>query len=786
MLSAEAAASAIDTPATALGDATIKKSLEEVEEDGPLSSKHGDISGGSKPLPLERKLRPDVRTEDDSDSPDLYFDSISSSIPTVLLEGCLIPADMTSVKVKHDKPKTGNIAEHAIDGDPSTWWGRRGINRWMDIEFEGGEDGDSDVSGVAIAFFRGHRRSAFFDMTLYDKYDNVVAKRKDIESGGQTQDYETFYFEEHAEGSKVRLDFKGTTAGIWNAVAEVSICLHNIVTPAPVSPPTVPPLTSSGLTYVGCFMDDDTGLTRFLDDKSMQDENLTPQSCAEFCSGYKYMALQYSQDCFCADTYYTAERDAIPTDTCNMPCKGDENVICGGAWSNSIYIVGDPTEMTEEELAAQEGPKESDGVPRRKFTVINSCFEQVRLGATGGYVKALDDPTVESCPEGSVLDEAVGACFWGLPLPEDDKTFDIEPGGSIEVILDNNAVNGVRWSGNMWAATGCHSKVGCETASCLRNIGYPDGYCPPSTGPTGPVTKAEFTLVDTGVDYYDVTAIDGVNVPVEMKPDPLSSPLEKLEDPYWCSNPGGVSSMSEELEGCTWEFDATEIDGFPDHDMSMYLRWVRNDGLFTDCEDDSDCEDVEGEGVGQKLKCGALFGQDTLNGGVTEEMFPKKCGSNLGWHSPNAICGNSRSKPLGYFPNSFPFMCDKHTMQVIGDNSTYSDIYGCAGPIYGLSGYSRNAEDTACGCPDWPALGINAPSESTCYGKNPYWEALSVPWLKYLKRACPTAYCFPYDDHSSTFVCRNEDENNDHDGKNSMSYTIEFCPGDSQGNLLEW
>lgn len=121
MLSAEAAASAIDTPATALGDATTKKPLEGVEEDELLSSKHGDISGGSKPLPLERKLRPDVRTEDDSDSLDLYFDSISSSIPTVLLEGCLIPAEMTSVKVKHDKPKTGNIAEHAIDGDPSTW-----------------------------------------------------------------------------------------------------------------------------------------------------------------------------------------------------------------------------------------------------------------------------------------------------------------------------------------------------------------------------------------------------------------------------------------------------------------------------------------------------------------------------------------------------------------------------------------------------------------------------------------------------------------------------------------
>lgn len=33
--------------------------------------------------------------------------------------------------------------------------------------------------------------------------------------------------------------------------------------------------------------------------------------------------------------------------------------------------------------------------------------------------------------------------------------------------------------------------------------------------------------VDTGVDYYDVTAIDGVNLPVEMKPDAESTPLDR-------------------------------------------------------------------------------------------------------------------------------------------------------------------------------------------------------------------------------------------------------------------
>ena len=41
--------------------------------------------------------------------------------------------------------------------------------------------------------------------------------------------------------------------------------------------------------------------------------------------------------------------------------------------------------------------------------------------------------------------------------------------------------------------------------------------------------------VDTGVDYYDVTTIDGVNLPMEMRPDPASEPLEKDEDPCECN-----------------------------------------------------------------------------------------------------------------------------------------------------------------------------------------------------------------------------------------------------------
>lgn len=54
--------------------------------------------------------------------------------------------------------------------------------------------------------------------------------------------------------------------------------------------------------------------------------------------------------------------------------------------------------------------------------------------------------------------------------------------------------------------------------------------------------------MDTGVDYYDVTAIDGVNLPVEMKPDPESAPWEEREDPCKRSLGGYGGSISTDID----------------------------------------------------------------------------------------------------------------------------------------------------------------------------------------------------------------------------------------------
>ncbi|KAM6554362.1 hypothetical protein CsatB_015124 [Cannabis sativa] len=71
-----------------------------------------------------------------------------------------------------------------------------------------------------------------------------------------------------------------------------------------------------------------------------------------------------------------------------------------------------------------------------------------------------------------------------------------------------------QWSGRIWARTGCNfDKDGngkCQTGSC--------GTLLNCTGPsTPPASIAEFNLNET-MDYYDVSLVDGFNLPIVVKP----------------------------------------------------------------------------------------------------------------------------------------------------------------------------------------------------------------------------------------------------------------------------
>lgn len=368
----------------------------------------------------------------------------------------------------------------------------------------------------------------------------------------------------------------------------------------------------------------------------------------------------------------------------------------------------------------------------RVLTVRNECPGlALQLGATGGYVR--DCAPDGSCPAGTAClrDRMPPGCFWVLPAPERGST-DLAPGESAVFVLRTPALAHVRWSGNVYARTGC-AGASCDTGAC------PGGSCRPGVGPVGPTTLAEFTLLDNGPDYYDVSLINGVNVPVSMAAEPSGSYAAGPAAPgssFWCGAAGAVSPSNPALAGCPWSFAPT-IGGV---DRASVLRLVSPGGSA--CVRDSDCA----SGV-----CGTA-----LVTGTTRTT--QSCGRQLGWWTAHELCAAT----AGSF--GAPLDCS-----AAAPSGTRANLFGCDGP-YAQSCYSAGAASTCCGCTDGPYL-----ATERCRASNPSWVSLVQPWVSFVKSACPTAYSYQFDDLSSTFTCQTQG------ALNGADYTLTFCPGGRRG-----
>ncbi|CAG7825066.1 unnamed protein product, partial [Allacma fusca] len=71
----------------------------------------------------------------------------------------------------------------------------------------------------------------------------------------------------------------------------------------------------------------------------------------------------------------------------------------------------------------------------------------------------------------------------------------------------------LEWAGRLWARTNCDGNGHCETGDCGNRI-----ECR-GNGGAPPVSLAEITFDGWGgIDYYDVSLVDGYNLPVSMQP----------------------------------------------------------------------------------------------------------------------------------------------------------------------------------------------------------------------------------------------------------------------------
>ncbi|CAM9382480.1 unnamed protein product, partial [Ectocarpus sp. 8 AP-2014] len=81
--------------------------------------------------------------------------------------------------------------------------------------------------------------------------------------------------------------------------------------------------------YLGCFQDSDSRIMSY----SYESDSMTADACAEVCNE-PYYGTQFSRECWCGATN---GYDDNGFQTCDMPCTGDSDEICGGSYIMSVY-----------------------------------------------------------------------------------------------------------------------------------------------------------------------------------------------------------------------------------------------------------------------------------------------------------------------------------------------------------------------------------------------------------------------------------------------------------------
>jgi photosystem II stability/assembly factor-like uncharacterized protein len=116
----------------------------------------------------------------------------------------------------------------------------------------------------------------------------------------------------------------------------------------------------------------------------------------------------------------------------------------------------------------------------------------------------------------------------GIAAPENGG-WEMAPGSTHTFKVANN------WGGRFWGRTNCSfdasGKGTCETGDCGGVL-----QCN-GAGGVPPASLAEFTFSGAdGQDTYDVSYVDGFNVPMTVTP--LGAGVQTSSDPYWCGVAG--------------------------------------------------------------------------------------------------------------------------------------------------------------------------------------------------------------------------------------------------------
>lgn len=470
---------------------------------------------------------------------------------------------------------------------------------------------------------------------------------------------------------------------------------------------------------------------------------------------------------------------------------------------------------------------------QRSYTFVNQCSYPVWIGVSGGSQESCTTKvpntqgTCFSTNETCVLTDAAtntSTCFWNNPTPIDaGGSYQLaaastvgEIGGvgtvSIPIPVDSNNPQNLIWSGGIAGRTGCGGGVGtlCSTGDCSGNApgtttgtADPGGACTITKGFTNPVAVDETSMANgltnssgslANTDFYDVTIIGGVNLPLSITP---MNPQPRDTTGYSCGAPGSpTGNPDNDIAGCTWTLTP------PNSDLLDYAMVpAPTSSSFTTCTSNADCTSPD--------ICG--FAANPFANG-----FAHICGPHVGYWTADTVCAvnaNSTSSTtwpaayncnavlspgtintpwLTYYRSTDLYACDAITSSA--QTGGTPDGNGNPTALKIPSCYDSSAvPNSCCGCQNWnqAPYNLNVGSDPQLCTTSIAGTATTQAWttgtnsplqqIGWLKQGCSTAYTFPFDDPTSTFTCSTTPA--DAPTANRENYIVTYCPNGLSGGI---
>lgn len=405
----------------------------------------------------------------------------------------------------------------------------------------------------------------------------------------------------------------------------------------------------------------------------------------------------------------------------------------------------------------------------RTITFINNCGFNVWYSMNGAKTSG---SCSAGCPTGTSC-STDGNCYWtNYPPLATAVATNLLPNSTpvTQTIPVTAADPVVQWSGNISASLGCTGDQ--TTGSCIQTSCSNQGgaSCAPGMGFIQPATQAEFTLLLNGVDSYDVETINGFHIPISITPVYSVTPsVAAVPDNYTCNVAAGNPAASG-FGVCDWSTASPP---------STYYNMVtsNNNAGCASCPSSSTTQ-ICGLDTSFNYGCGQFLGYWSADQMCSYSGLPASVQTAFGCNTSLASLN-----PTNFFPNGYTLYDLMSCPVPTGDtNATLNSCYGT------YSNVPANNELQCCGCIDWwtvGGIGNNSNSNTASCTKpgqatpqtDPVWNNYIQNTVQWMKKACPSAYVYPFDDKTSTFTCTNTVQGS----PNSTSYTITFCPNNNTG-----